>query len=48
MDNPDAYALFVRDVANICDYFALQGHAVDSAHLALSLWLDSGRPHPRK
>ena len=48
MDNPDAYALFVRDVASVCDYFALQGHAVDSAQLALSLWLDAGRPHPRK
>ncbi len=48
MDNPDAYDLFVRDVANVCDYFALHGLVTDAKHLALSLWLDSGRPHPRK
>ena len=48
MDNPDAYALFARDVANVCDYFALQGLANDAPQLALSLWLNAGRPHPRK
>ena len=47
MDNPDAYALFVRDIANICDYFALYNVVCDPQKLAFSLWMQSGRPRPK-
>ena len=47
MDNPDAYSLFVRDVANVCEYFAQYGIESDPRRLALSLWLEAGRPYPK-
>jgi RIO kinase 1 len=36
--NPSAYALFVRDVRRICDYFARYGRRVNSARLAEFIW----------
>ena len=47
MDNPDAYALFARDVANIGTYFASYGITTDPNKLAFSLWMNSGRPRPK-
>jgi RIO kinase 1 len=47
MDNPDAYALFVRDIANVCEYFALYDLVCDPQKLAFSLWMQSGRPRPK-
>ncbi len=47
MDNPDAYALFVRDVANVCEWFALYGVVEEPRALAFSLWMQSGRARPR-
>ncbi len=47
MDNPDAYMLFVRDVANVCAWFALHGVVEEPRALALSLWMQSGRARPQ-
>lgn len=46
MDNPAAFGLFVRDVANVCDYFAQYNIRPDPQRLALRLWLESGRARP--
>lgn len=45
-ENTHAYALFARDVANVCEYFALYGVQTDPPRLAWSLWRDSGRGRP--
>jgi RIO kinase 1 len=36
--NPDAYAIFTRDVQRICEYFALQGVRSQPRRLAAELW----------
>ena len=36
--NPDAYALFARDVERLCQYFARYGLAPDPAALAQDIW----------
>lgn len=36
--NPDARAIFVRDVTRICDYFHTQGVAADAERLAAEIW----------
>ena len=37
-DAPDPWALFHRDVANVCEYFCKRGVEVDALDLALRLW----------
>lgn len=46
MDNPDAYALFVRDLERIYAYFAPYGVRCDTRQLARKMWIDCGRPAP--
>ncbi len=46
LDNPHAFGLLVRDVANVLEYFAPYGILADPHRLALKLWLDSGRKRP--
>jgi RIO kinase 1 len=46
MDNPDAYALFVRDLARIYSYFEPYGVRCDTRQLARKMWIDCGRPAP--
>jgi RIO kinase 1 len=46
MDNPDAYALFCRDLERIYAYFAPYGVRCDTRHLARKMWIDCGRPAP--
>jgi putative acetyltransferase len=38
LKNPNAYAIFQRDVARICEYFNHQGLATDPHKLASDLW----------
>ena len=40
--NPNAYAIFQRDVVRICEYFENQGVATDPAKLAEDIWLKHG------
>ncbi len=47
MDNPMAFALFARDVTNVCDYFAGYGVHADPYRLAMKLWMESGRARPQ-
>ena len=46
MDNPDAYALFSRDLERIHSYFAPYGVRCDTRYLARKMWIDCGRPAP--
>ena len=46
MDNPDAYALFARDLERIYAYFAPYGVRCDTRQLARKMWIDCGRPAP--
>jgi len=46
MDNPDAYALFGRDLQRIYEYFAPYGVRCDTRELARKMWIDCGRPAP--
>jgi serine/threonine-protein kinase RIO1 len=40
VDNPDAPAIFERDVTRICQYFAAQGAVRDPVATAEALWSD--------
>ncbi len=46
MDNPDAFALFARDLERIHAYFAPYGVRCDTRQLARKMWIDCGRPAP--
>ena len=46
MDNPDAYALFARDMERIYAYFEPYGVRCDVRGLARKMWIDCGRPAP--
>ena len=46
MDNPQGFALFVRDLTNIYTYFAEYGVQCDPLRLARNLWIESGRAPP--
>jgi RIO kinase 1 len=46
MDNPDAYALFARDLKRIYEYFEPYGVRCDTRRLARQMWIDCGRPAP--
>lgn len=51
-ENRNAYAIFVRDVRRVCEYFAHQGVRSHPEKLAASLWESGGYPlaqevHPR-
>jgi RIO kinase 1 len=46
MDNPDAYALFARDLERIHAYFVPYGVRCDTKRLARQMWIDCGRPAP--
>ncbi len=46
MDNPDAFALFSRDLERITQYFAPYGVRCDTRSLARKMWIDCGRPAP--
>ena len=40
--HPSAYAIFSRDIARVCEYFARQGLRSDPARLAAGLWKAHG------
>jgi RIO kinase 1 len=44
--NPNAYAIFARDVRRVCEYFARQGVDVDAAALTADLWRAHGHRIP--
>lgn len=45
--NPRAQAIFTRDVARLCEYFARHGVRVDAGALAVDLWQrHAGQPAP--
>jgi RIO kinase 1 len=52
LGNPNAYAIFSRDVARLCEYFIAQGLPLQPARLAADLWTAHGyrlvtEIHPR-
>jgi RIO kinase 1 len=47
LDNQNAFGLFARDVANVCEYFALYDIPSEPLHLARTLWIQSGRRSPQ-
>ena len=46
IDNPDAFTLFARDLANVYEYFRDYGVKCDPYRLATQLWIEDGRPAP--
>ncbi len=44
--NPDAYAIFARDVERLCQHFARYGVASDPAEITDELWDRYGPPRP--
>lgn len=42
-ENPNAWRIFARDVARVCDYFATQGVKSDPHALAARMWKSKGR-----
>ncbi len=45
-ENRNAYAIFVRDVTRICDYFARQGVRADAEKISREIW-EAHSPGPR-
>lgn len=45
-DNPEAFAIFQRDVVRLCQYFTRQGVASDPRALAAELWARHSPPSP--
>jgi len=40
--NPNAWAIFLRDVTRVCDYFELQGVKTEASQTAVDLWHSHG------
>jgi RIO kinase 1 len=43
-ENPEAYAIFERDVTRLCQYFARQGIPAEPRAIAADLWERHGPP----
>ena len=46
MDNPDAFALFSRDLERVYAYFTPYGVRCDTRYLARKMWINCGRAAP--